>query len=191
MERLLVGSVAEEVVRHSRRPVMVIGPVAQKKDQDFKPGKQIDILVATDLGKNSRPAERYALSLAKRIGARIFLFHCLGDSYRTIVRDSSMVSGWVPINLDEILSGIRDDSSQYLEQKASFFQSRGVPCEYIINEKDITASCAVYQEGERGFAMIVMGTHGRNMLLEAYLGSTARETILNSSIPVIIVRSGK
>jgi nucleotide-binding universal stress UspA family protein len=191
MERLLVGSVAEEVVRRSRRPVMVIGPVAQKKGHDFKPGKQIDILVATDLSKNSRPAERYALSLAKRIGARVFLFHCLGDSYRTIVRDCSMVSGWVPVNLDEVLSGIRNDSRQSLEQKVSLFQSRDVLCEYKINEKDIAASCAVYQEGESGFSLIVMGTHGRNMLLEAYLGSTARETIMNSSIPVIIVHSGK
>jgi nucleotide-binding universal stress UspA family protein len=191
MARLLVGSVAEEVIRHSRRPVTVIGPVAQKKVQDFGARKQIDILVATDLGKNSRTAEIYALSLAKRIGAKVLLFHCLGDSYRTIVRDSSMVSGWVPLNLDEILSGIRDDSSKSLEQKVRFFRSRGIPCDYKINEQDVMASCAVYQEGDRGYSLVIMGTHGRSLLLEAYLGSTARETILSSSIPVIIVHSGK
>ncbi len=191
LKRLLVGSVAEEVIRHSRRPVMVIGPVAQEKIQDFGAQKQIDILVATDLGKNSRAAERYALSLAKRVGARVFLFHCLGDTYRTIIRDSSTVSGWVPLNLDEILSRIRDDSIQSIKQKVRLFQNRGVPCDYKIEEKDVVASCAVYQEGDRGYSLIVMGTHGRNILLEAFLGSTARETILNASIPVITVHSGK
>jgi nucleotide-binding universal stress UspA family protein len=191
MKRLLIGSVAEEVIRHSRRPVMSIGPVAQKKIKDFDVRKQIDILVATDLGKNSRAAERYALSLAKRIGARVFLFHCLGDVYRAIIRDSYTVSGWVPLNLDEILTQIRDDSRQSMEQKVRFFQSRGVPCDYKIEEKDVVASCSVYQESEHGYSLVVMGTHGRNMLLEAFLGGTARETILNSSIPVITVHSVK
>ncbi len=191
MERLLIGSVAEEVVRHSRRPVAVIGPVAQEKVQDFGARKQIDILVATDLGKNSRAAERYALSLAKRINARVFLFHCLGDRYRAIIRDSSMVAGWVPSNLDAILSQLRDDSIQSMEQKVRFFQDRGVPCDYKIDEKDIVASCAVYQECGRGYTLAIMGTHGRNMLLEAFLGSTARDTIMNSPIPVITVHSGR
>ncbi len=191
MGRMLIGSVAEEVIRNSRRPVMVIGPVAQKKVQDFGKQKQIDILVATDLGKNSRTAELYALSLAKRIGARVFMFHCLGDSYRAIIRDSGTVSGWVPLNLDQVLSQIRDDSVKSLEQKVRFFQSRGVACDYRINEKVVVASCAVYQEADFGYSFIIMGTHGRNMLLEAYLGSVARETILNSSIPVITVHSGR
>jgi nucleotide-binding universal stress UspA family protein len=191
MERLFIGSVAEEVVRHSRRPVAVIGPVGREKAQDFGARKQIDILVATNLGKNSRAAELYALSLARRVASKVCLFHCLGDSYRAIIRDSSAVSGWVPLNLDEMLSQIRDDAVQSLKQKVRFFQDRGVPCEYKIEEKDITASCAVYQEGSHGYSLIVMGTHGRNMLLEAFLGSTARETILNAPIPVITVHSGK
>lgn len=191
LKRLLIGSVAEEVIRNSKRPVMVIGPLAQEKDQSFSVQKQLKILVATDLGKNSKAAERYAVSLAKRIGARAVLFHCLGDSYRVIIHDSSMVSGWVPINLNDILAKIRDDTVQSLKQKAAFFQKHGVPCEYTIEDKLIPSSCAVYQESDRGYSFVVMGTHGRNVVLEAFFGSTARETILNASIPVITVHSGK
>lgn len=121
MERMIIGSVAEEVIRHSRRPVMVTGPIAQTKVQDLDPRKQVNILVTTDLGKNSRAAELYALSLAKRIGARVFLFYCLGDSYRAIIRASSTVSGWIPLNLDEILSQLQDSSCQSMKQKVRFF----------------------------------------------------------------------
>jgi len=191
VKRLLVGSVAEEVIRHSRRPVMVIGPRAGELDRDISGRKQLKILVPTDLGKNSRAAERYALSLAKRINARIVLFHCLGDSYRVLVQDSSMVSGWVPINLNDILARIREDSVRSLEQKAGLFQKHGVPCEYKIQDDPAPSSCAVYQESDRGYSFIVMGTHGRNVLMEAFFGSTARETILNAPVPVITVHSGR
>ena len=191
LKRLLIGSVAEEVIRQSKRPVMVIGPAAQEKAGNFNAGKQLKILVATDLGKNSRAAEHYALSLAKRMGAGIVLFHCLGESFRKIVRDSSMVSGWVPFNLDEILAGIQEDAVKAIEQKTRFFEKHNVPCYYKVDDKQIISSCAIYQEGEKGYSFVVMGTHGRNALLNAYFGSTARETILNAAIPVITVHSVK
>ncbi|MGE5173354.1 MAG: universal stress protein [Betaproteobacteria bacterium] len=191
LKRLLVGSVAEEVIRHSKRPVMVIGPVAQEKGRNFNARKQLKILVATDLGKNSRAAEHYALSLARRLGAGIVLFHCLGESFRRIVRDSSMVSGWVPFNLDEILAGIQEDAIKAIEQKVRFFEKHDVPCYYKVDDKQMTSACAIYQEGVKGYSFVVMGTHGRNALFNAYFGSTARDTILNASIPVITVHSVK
>jgi nucleotide-binding universal stress UspA family protein len=187
---LLLGSVAEEVVRHSKRPVLVIGPTAQARDWDINGRKQMKILVATDLGKNSRAAEQYALSLAKRIKAGAVLYHCLGDSYRTILQ-SNALSGMYPFNLDELLAQIRDDAVASIKEKSRFFQKHGVPCTYIVEEKALSSACAVSQAGGSGYSMIVMGTHGRNALLNAFLGSTARETILNASIPVMTVHSGK
>lgn len=102
-----------------------------------------------------------------------------------------MVSGWVPVNLDEILAGIREDAIESVKQKVRFFEKHAVPCEYKVEDNATTSACAVYQEGERGYSIIVMGTHGRNALLTAFFGSTARETILNASIPVITVQSGR
>lgn len=138
LKRLLIGSVAEEVIRHSKRPVMVIGPVAQGKDQNFIGQKQLRILIATDLGKNSRAAEQYALSLAKRIGARAVLFHCLADNFRLIM-ENSMISGMVPFNLDEILARIREGAIESIKQKVHFFQKHGVSCECKVEEKAITS----------------------------------------------------
>jgi len=191
LKRLLIGSVAEEVIRYAKRPVMVIGPKAQEKGWNFNAKKQLKILVATDLGKNSRAAEHYAFSLAKRMGAGIVLFHCLGESFRRIVTDSSMVTGWVPFNFDEILTGIQEDAIKAIEQKVRFFEKHNVPCYYKVDDKRIPSACSIYQEGEKDYSFIVMGTHGRNALLNAFFGSTARETILNATIPVITVHSVK
>lgn len=190
VKRLLIGSVAEEVVRHSRRPVMVIGPIAQETDRDISGEKQLNMLVATDLGKNSRAAEQYALSLAKRMGAGVTLFHCLWDSIYAIMVNTAY-SGMAAFNIDEMIDRSRDNAVDAMKRKTGFFQKHGVPCGYKIEDKAITSPCAVYQECESGYSVVVMGTHGRNALLNAFLGSTAREAILNATVPVIIVHSGK
>jgi nucleotide-binding universal stress UspA family protein len=190
MKRLLIGSVAEEVIRHSKRPVMVIGPVAQEMDRNIFSQKQHKILVPTDLRERSRAAEQYALSYAKRIGAKVTLFHCLWDTINAIIVNAAY-SGMAAFNINEIITESRDDAIDIMKRKASFFQKHGVPCDYKVEEKSITSMCAVYQESESGYSIVVMGTHGRNALLNAFFGSTARETILNAVIPVIIVHSGR
>ncbi len=190
VKRLLVGSVAEDVIRHSKRPVMVIGPIARELDRAVSNQKQLRILVPTDLGKNSRPAERYALSLAKRIGGSVTLFHCLWDSIHSIIVNTAYTGAPV-YNLDALYDEARDDARESLKWKADLFLKQGVRCEYNVQEKAVTSPCAVYQEAEGGYSLIIMGTHGRNVLLEAYFGSTARETILNAPVPVITVHSRK
>ncbi|HEX9135958.1 MAG TPA: universal stress protein [Nitrospirota bacterium] len=190
VKRLLIGSVAEEVVRHAKRPVMVIGPMAQEKHQDLSAQKQMKILVATDLTRNSHTTEQYALSLAKRLGAQAVLFHCLWDSYSAIM-EPSMISGMAPLNLENVLDKVREDTVASMRQKVRFFQDRSVACAHTIEEKAIPSTCAVFQEALQGYSLVVMGTHGRNAVLTAFFGSTARETILNASVPVIIVHSGR
>ncbi len=189
LKRLLIGSVAEEVIRNSRRPVMVIGPAAQERDQDFSGGKQLKILVPTDLGNNSRAAERYAFSLAKRTGARVTLLHCLWDSIQAIIVNAAY-SGMAAYDLDALVNDSRNDAVESIKRKAGLIQKQGVPCDFKVEEKTQTSQCAVYQEAESGYSLVVMGTHGKNALLNAFFGSTARETILHAPIPVIVVHSG-
>lgn len=189
VKRLLLGSVAEEVVRHARRPVVVIGPAAQEKNQALTRQKQLTLLVATDLGKNSRPAEQYALSLAKRVNAKVCLFYCLWDSINAIMLNSAY-SGMAAFNLDEIITETQRDALETMKRKVQLYKKHGVSCDYKIEDKALTSPCAVYQEAGTNYTLIVMGTHGRNALLNAFFGSTARETILHASVPVVVVHSG-
>jgi nucleotide-binding universal stress UspA family protein len=188
VKRLMIGSVAEEVIRHSKRPVMVMGPAAWDRKPVLLNRKQPSILVPTDLGRNSRAAEGYALSLAERLGAGVTLFHCLWDSINAVLVTSAY-SGMSAFDIDEIITASRSDAIAALERKQAFFRKRGVQCECRLEEKALTSSCAVYRESE-GHSLVVMGTHGRNIVLESFFGSTARETILHAEVPVIVVHSG-
>ncbi len=191
LQRLFLGSVAEEVIRRANRPVMVIGTKAQKKAWFLAADRmQLRILVATDLGNSSRAAERYALSLAKRTGARVFLFHAPGDSFRAMM-ENTMVPGMVPDDLDAVLARVREDAVKTLQKKTGFFQRHGVACDYKLEESSASSASLIHQEAQKDYSLVIMGTHGRNVVLNAYFGSTARETILNATIPVIVVHSGR
>jgi len=190
IRRLLLGSVAEEVIRHSERPVMVIGPSAQKNLPNFKEMKPFKILVATDLSKNSRAPERYALSLAKRVSGEVVLFHSLWDKFR-IIQQNALAYGMYLINLDDLLEPIRKDATERLEKMAVYFKDHGVTTTFRIESDSIPSEEVILKETEKNYSIVIMGTHGRNILLNGFLGSTSRGIILNSKIPVIIVHSNR
>jgi len=71
LERLLGGSVAEEVFRQAPCPVLVVPPAAE--EQSGIPIRTV--LFPTNFSKNSLRAAPYAFSLAQKHGARLILLH--------------------------------------------------------------------------------------------------------------------
>jgi nucleotide-binding universal stress UspA family protein len=72
VEKLLLGSVAEEVFRTAECPVLTVGPHAARWGTD---GKLRHILFATDFGPESVHALPFALFLAENNRARLTLLH--------------------------------------------------------------------------------------------------------------------
>jgi nucleotide-binding universal stress UspA family protein len=72
LEKLLLGSVAEEVFRTAPCPVLTVGPHVTHWEID---GNLRHVLFATDFGPESAHALPYALSLAENNKARLTLLH--------------------------------------------------------------------------------------------------------------------
>lgn len=72
LQKLLMGSVAEEVFRNAECPVLTVGPHATGWPAD---GKVRHILYATDFGPESVHGLPYAISLAEENRARLTLLH--------------------------------------------------------------------------------------------------------------------
>ena len=71
LEKLLLGSVAEEIFRNSECPVITVGPhVNHWETRNLR-----HILFATDFGPESIHARSYSLSLAEENRARLTLLH--------------------------------------------------------------------------------------------------------------------
>jgi len=186
-DKILEGSVAEKVLLKSERPVMVIGPKAQEQFFRLGNSKRLKILVATDLTRESRPAEQYAKSLAARTGAEVTLFHSVFEKVKR-VHEASIISGFANFDMDRIFQKMQRDAKDSLLLKRGRMRRSMVDCHFVIADPRQRLVETLLLEAAKDYCLIVMGTHSkRNALLRAFLGSTARDTILHAEVPVVIV----
>ncbi len=85
--KLLFGSVAEEIFRRARVPVLMIGPSVKK---GVHAGGQFRrVLFATDFTQEAQAAAAYAISMAQENQARLLLLHVMRDpDFKTSKRTS-------------------------------------------------------------------------------------------------------
>ncbi len=73
LKKMLMGSVAEKVLRSSAVPVMTVGPAAARELGGD--GKFHRVLLATDFAAGSAEAAGYAIAFARRDQAKLVLLH--------------------------------------------------------------------------------------------------------------------
>ena len=187
MERLFVGSVAEEVLRHARRPVLLVGPQVQESFCTGFLSASRRVLVATDLRKSSQPAEEYALSLASRLKVGMTMFYSIKDQMQA-VQESVYMSGTVSFDLDQAYKEVRVVAEKELQKRVSLITKKKVECQTIIDDQNRPLGEVLSAEAAKSYDFIVMGARSRNALIRSFLGSTARHCALQSPIPVVVVR---
>ncbi|MGD0797279.1 MAG: universal stress protein [Acidobacteriaceae bacterium] len=76
IERIMLGSTAEELIRNAACPVLTVGPNAKEPG----PGPLVfrSIVYATDFSPEAARAAAYALSFAQDSGAHLYLCYVLG-----------------------------------------------------------------------------------------------------------------
>jgi nucleotide-binding universal stress UspA family protein len=81
LERLILGSTAEQLIRNSKCPVLTVGPNA--KPAGDAPLVFQTIVYATDFSPEAAQAAVYALSFAQDSGARLYFCYVQGVENRT------------------------------------------------------------------------------------------------------------
>jgi nucleotide-binding universal stress UspA family protein len=104
LEKLLLGSVAEDVFRHAECPVLTVGPHATRWEID---GHLQHIMYATDFGPESVHGLPYAISLAEENRAHLTMLHVAPEPG---VQLAEPVPGALPV-LD------REEVEAYAEKK--------------------------------------------------------------------------
>lgn len=214
LSRVLLGSVTEEVIRHSHKPSIVLGPLAQSNKLSF--GKQITVAIATDLTSESVHWEKKFLQWFLRpAGAPCTVDLVLVHSYYSVLhpieksavafagvkknrgssgRDSRYIAlaNQVNENAQIRLEKRVEQWEHWLEDMASTTKGSGVGGVHSIsghlNTDMVNSSDAlVKMESKIKPDFWVTGTHSRGQIAEAFLGSTVRHLILKSKIPVVVI----
>lgn len=175
ISHLLLGSVAERVIRLARCPVMTFRKDAKKLVVYKK------ILVPIDFSDHSKLALRYALALADFYNSEITIFH----SFEQQLHPSFYVSG--KTSLFEIDSELRQRASDAMIKFRSDFKKSDIVTNYVLAEGPAYHKIVEYAKKEN-FDLLVIATHGLRGLEHFVIGSTTEKVIRHSEIPVLTVK---
>ena len=178
LTRILVGSVAERIVRHAPCDVLVVrGEVDGWSMQT--------LLAPTDFSEVSAVSVRAAAELHESFGAKVALVHVYDDSVPTPapelfrLANSEVVTEKLRVELEQVrkdnfpLAGSADDEA--------------VSAELLIGDSPADAICS--WAGKQGTDLIVLSSHGRTGLAAMLIGSVAEQVVRHAPCPVLTVRA--
>lgn len=185
LKHLMLGSTAEQVIRHAPCPVLVLRgekcPGAlQTAEAGEKRWQLTRLLMPTDFSREARIGLEYAARLARKTGAALRLFHVVFPYAATVPFDR-MSADAIPL-IERTKVSARD---QIKELAAEDFL-RGVECESEVRAGS-TAGEICAASGEADIDLVVIATHGRTGFQRALLGSVAEQVVRYAECPVLIV----
>lgn len=186
VKHLLLGSVAERIVREAPCPVLVV----RKYERDFARSagahQQLlhlrKILVPTDFSAPAEAALRQAIQFAEDYGGQITLLYALPFAYLPGERELTEYKedAGVLRRRAEAQAALERQANEQIPAalRGSTFITTGAPMEQILD----FAAC-------EGFDLIVCGTHGRTGGRHFLRGSLAEGMVRRAVCPVMVVSS--
>lgn len=176
VERLILGSVTEKVVRQAECPVMTVPPAAATTSHlPFK-----HLLCPIDFSRSSLTALKFALSIAQESDARLTLLAVFEWSHEAEPKHSSDTpdfrSRWESDTRRELNALVPDDVRNWcsVETAAAFGKA-----------SDQILRAALMDHAD----LVVMGVQGRTALDMALFGSTANQVVRQAACPVLTLRA--
>jgi nucleotide-binding universal stress UspA family protein len=170
--RNIVGSTMQGVSQRARCPVMIVSRPVPREKLEFA-----SILFGTDFSKASDAAFLFTYKVAKKTGAKLYLFHALD----IVPSPGTTIPGQEEIErrLEEVKEKIKD---RYVSKMEGFDNYEiktweGIPYMEIVK----------FERREKA-DLIVMAHHSKEVdPEEALLGSTLEQVVVRARCPVVSV----
>jgi nucleotide-binding universal stress UspA family protein len=176
--RVLLGSVAERVVRHAHVPVLVARAIK----------KAGVVVAATDLSETSLPVVAAAARAAERRNARLVVVTAVDFATAALSSIAGAPFGATPVvppaeTQEQVRQAMRETMTRELERVRATGEVRvvdGPPASAITELADSLDA-----------ELLVVGTHGRTGFSRLALGSVAERVARAASSSVLVVRTGR
>jgi nucleotide-binding universal stress UspA family protein len=143
------------------------------------------ILVPSDFSEPSRAALEYAAELARAFAASLDVLH-VWEAPVFIPPASLLDAGVADLTLVEVF---RKNAEEGLAKFVEAAKKREIVGRASFAELGCPAQVITDFARNRGYDLIVLGTHGRTGLSHALIGSVAERVVRHASCPVLAVRS--
>jgi nucleotide-binding universal stress UspA family protein len=175
LRRLLIGSVAEEVLRTAPCPVLTV-----RDEDDSTPAWVVrNILVPIDFSDASLNALRHAKELALTHGAQITLLHAVEE----VVYPSAY--GIEPANLPgpQVIDRVEENLADLARTEIGY--------EHVVVQANLgyAPSTILDYTQEHEVDLITIATHGRSGLKRMLLGSVTERVVRRAPAPAFVVKS--
>jgi nucleotide-binding universal stress UspA family protein len=175
--RILLGSVAERVIRQAPCPTMIVPARAHDVAPD-EPVRVGSILCAVDFSDNSLLAAEYAMNLAEEADAQLRLLHVVS----------------IPPDLEELESSFQSLRTHVYTERLRRLDAL-IPADAQSYSSVLSAvrTGVVHREilaaaQEHSSDLIVLGAHGRGGFDAVVFGSNAARVVRAANCPVLVVR---
>jgi len=137
------------------------------------------ILIPTDYSVNAKRATRMGVSLAKEIGADVFLFHSYNVATINVAENVIIMEDLRQLEEARLIDAIAEMKKEYGDVNIQSILEFGPVADWIDRVVD-----------DKKIDLIVMGTKGETDALNRIFGSVATHVINNVACPVLIIPIG-
>ena len=166
IQKIVIGSAAEEIFRKTRVPVLTVGPKVD--DEPFYEMELKSILFATDFGPGAEKEAAYAFFLAQEHRSRLTLLHVMHGMKQADEKEKEEIR-------EELKELVPSDELHCLP---AFRVVQGDPVEEILRISRETRA-----------NLIVIGAKGRKGLAGHVPASVAYQVVCGARCPVMTIRS--
>ena len=170
LQKLLMGAVAEKILRLAHLPVLTVGPQSQEFVPERRPRS---ILFAADFSTDCMHAMSCAISLAHKFTARLISVHVVSN----VAEDPQVTTRFEQFFIQRLRELVVAPPGIQLQQE--FRVEFGSPADCILK---VAANSAI--------DLIVMGVHGAGSLAstDRHFGTTAYRVVAEARCPVLTAR---
>jgi nucleotide-binding universal stress UspA family protein len=181
LDRWLLGSVAEKVLRGASNPMLVVR-VKREKNPGWEMATLKRVIVPLDGSELSERILPHVEALAKHLDLEVMLLGVYGGRLRAGASEGFH-------SMDAFIVSLRNETEIYLAAKTEEMKQKGLNKVSFAAKQGLEADEIIATARETLDTLIAMCTHGRTGVQRWMLGSVTETVVRHSGDPVLIIRA--
>jgi nucleotide-binding universal stress UspA family protein len=184
INRWLLGSVAEKVLRGTSNPLLLVRATEEAKGEGVASLKSVVVpLDGSEVAESVLPT---VADLAKALKFEVVLFRTYSIPYNAY----ATAEGYYAMDYEELLKGMREEAVDYLEKKTEAVKKLGVSKVSYSVKEGFAADEIISLTQKTPDGLIAMCTHGRSGVKRWMLGSVTETVVRHTGDPLLVIRAG-